>query len=54
MEGLFLGVQDLSDKVVIGTREGVVKARTAKRLDAVQRTDAELVRDAARVRWRSS
>ncbi len=32
-EGIFLGVQDRSDEVLVGTREGVVKARTLRRLD---------------------
>ena len=32
-DGLFLGVQDRSDEVVIGTRGGVFRARTVKRLD---------------------
>ena len=42
LEGLFLGVQDKSDEVLIGTRDGVVKARTVKRLDDTQRRDASL------------
>ena len=42
-EGLSLGVGDCSDEVVIGIRDGVIKARLGKRLDGVQRIDAELV-----------
>ena len=29
VESVFLGVQDRSDEVAIGTRDGVVKARSA-------------------------
>ena len=47
MEGLFFGVQDFSDKVVIAMRHGVIKARTMKRLDGMQRIDADLVRENA-------
>ena len=43
MEGLSFEVQNRSNEVVVGTRDGVVKARTLKRLDGVQRIDVELV-----------
>ena len=44
MEGLFFGVQDHSHEIVIGTRDGVIKGRTVRRVDGVWTTDAELVR----------
>ena len=50
-EGLFLGVQDRSDEVVVGTRDGVFKARSVKRLDGVQRRDASLVQEMKGVPW---
>ena len=50
-EGLCLGVQDRSDEVLIGTRDGVVKARTVRRLDDVQRRDASLVREMRGTPW---
>ena len=51
MEGLFRGAHDRFNEVVIGTRDGVVKAQTAKRLDGVQRIDAELVRETRETPW---
>ena len=50
-EGLFLGVQDKSDEVLIGRRDGVVKARTVKRLHGVQRRDADLVKEMRGTPW---
>ena len=50
-EGLFLGVQDRSDEVVIGTGDGVVKARTIKRLDGVQRADSNLLKTMRGLPW---
>ena len=50
-EGLFLGVQDRSDEVLIGTRDGVVKARAVRRLDDVQRRDADLVKSMRGTPW---
>ena len=51
LEGLFLGVQDRSDEVVVGTRDGVYKARTVRRLDPVQRRDAALAREMRGLPW---
>jgi hypothetical protein len=50
-EGIFLGVQDRSDEVLVGTREGVFKARTLRRLDGVQRRDPDLVKSLRGVPW---
>ena len=52
-EGIFLGVQDRSDEVLVGTREGVFKARTLKRLDGVQRRDADLLKSLRGVPWQT-
>ena len=49
--GLFLGVQDRSDEVVVGTESGVFKARTVKRLDPVQRRDAKLALEMRGLPW---
>ena len=45
MESPFFGVQDFTDKVVTAMRHGVIKARMMKRLDGMQRIDADLVRE---------
>ncbi len=50
-EGLFLGVQDRSNEVVIGTRDGVVKARAIKRLDGVQRRGVDLLKTMRGLPW---
>jgi hypothetical protein len=41
--GLFLGVQDCSDEVVIGTEMGVFKARSIKRMEPTLRGNADLL-----------
>ena len=50
-EALFLGVQDRSDEVVVGTRDGAFKARRVRRLDPVQRRDAALAREMRGLPW---
>ena len=50
-EGIFLGLQDRSDEVLVGTREGVFKARTLRRLDGVQRRDPELLKGLRGLPW---
>jgi len=49
--GLFLGVLDRSDEVLVGTRDGVFKARTVRRLDDLQRRDAALAREMRGMPW---
>ena len=44
-------VQDRSDEVVIGTRDGVVSVRTAKRLDGLHDIDAESAREIGGRPW---
>jgi hypothetical protein len=41
--GLFLGVQDCSDEVVIGTEHGIFKARSIKRMEPTLRGNAALL-----------
>ena len=50
-KGLFVGTQDFFDEVSIGIRDGVIKARLEKRLDGVQRIDAELVAEMRLTPW---
>lgn len=50
-EGIWLGVNSRTEEVLIGTRRGVVKCRTTKRLPEGQRWDATLVREMKGTHW---
>ena len=51
--GLYLGLLERSDEVVIGHEDGsVIKARSIKRLPACQRSHAELVKNLKGLPWK--
>lgn len=49
--GIFLGLQDNSDEMVVGTPKGVVKARTVKRLSTETARDPEFLLSVKGVPW---
>ena len=52
LPGLFLGLEDNSDECFVGTADGVVKARTIRRLAPDARADADLLGKLAGVPWK--
>ena len=49
--GLYLGLVEASDEVVVGTDKGVFRVRSIKRLPAVQRSAQALLRDMKGLPW---
>ena len=50
-EGVWLGINGGAEEVLIGTRKGVVKCRTVKRLPESQRWDPALVHEMKGTTW---
>ena len=50
--GVFVGVADRSDEILVSSESGVHKARTVKRLDVQARVDAELLNQLQGLPWR--
>ena len=53
LEGIFVGLHDDSDEILVATENGVLKARTAKRLSPEDGRDGPLVNRVVGLPWRA-